>query len=101
MNTHVSENASFHKKINADQSHGWFWAHFQLVLDCRKVPNQYARFEGENENYLHRKFSAETSPAKSKNVHNFSLFEQIIAKLGCVAIFVNVFFYAWKLHDIL
>ncbi len=40
-NTLVSENAGFHKEINADHSHGWFWAHFQLVLD------QYARFRGE------------------------------------------------------
>jgi hypothetical protein len=38
------------------------------------APNQYAYFGGENENYLHRQFSAKMSTAKSKKVHTFSFF---------------------------
>ncbi len=43
LNTLVSENDSFHKEINADQRHGWFWAHFQLVLDCTKPIRSFWR----------------------------------------------------------
>jgi hypothetical protein len=36
LNTIVSENDRFDKEIIADQRHGSFWAHFQLVLDHTK-----------------------------------------------------------------
>jgi hypothetical protein len=47
----IFENERFSQEINADQRHWSFSAHFQLVLDRT---NQYARFGGGNENYLHR-----------------------------------------------
>jgi hypothetical protein len=75
---------------------GGFGLIFHLVLD------QYARFGGEMKTAF-TDISAKTSTAKSKNVHNYFLFKQIIAKLYvlCSNFFNVLVFYAWKLHDIL
>jgi hypothetical protein len=68
LTTIVSENDRFHKEINADQRHGSFWAHFQVVLDCTKPICSFWRRKWKLPSRADK-----TSTAKSKNVHTFYL----------------------------